>query len=369
MDEGTRCLSREVEDTLQQTSSSQATGFSDILGRAAVLGGGAWGTAMANHLAKKGTMVSLWAREEEVINGINQSHENSAFLPGVQLSSNVVGVPDVAKAVEGAELLLLVIPTPFIKKWLEQHSCMLPWNVPLACLSKGIDESSLRTPYEILVDELPGKYHAQLSVVGGPSFAKEVAEGLPTSVTCAAKDARVARQVQMALSTRSFRVYTVSDVVGAELCGAVKNVLAIACGASDGCGFGANARAALITRGLAEMARLVVKKGGKASTVAGLAGLGDLVLTCSSSLSRNYSVGHSLATGVGSGAGSGDVVLKSVAEGVKSSLAIHQLMLRQLVDMPICDAVYRVIHEGVSIQAALQGLQERPLRSEDDWNL
>ncbi|CAJ1455845.1 unnamed protein product [Effrenium voratum] len=185
-------------------------------------------------------------------------------------------------------------------------------------------------------------------VVSGPSFAKEIGVGLPTSVTCAAQDAEVAKQVQLALATRNFRVYTAQDVIGAELCGALKNVLAIACGASDGFGFGANARAALITRGLAEMTRLVVKKGGKASTITGLAGVGDLVLTCSSSLSRNYSVGQAMAASAAAKPGSSkhfnqDV---AVAEGVKTSLSVHKLAERLGVEMPICEAVYEAPRDG-----------------------
>ncbi|CAE8638570.1 unnamed protein product [Polarella glacialis] len=314
---------------------------------------------MAHHLGKKGSKVTIWALESEVVDGINNCHENSAFLPGFKLSDNVRATGSVDEAVSGAQLLLLIIPTPFIARWVTQNQVKLPWNVPIVCCSKGLEESTLRTPYEILVDELPGKYHSQLCVVSGPSFAKEVAMGLPTNVTCAATDPDVAKLVQAGLSTRTFRVYTASDVIGAELCGAVKNVLAIASGASDGFGFGSNARAALISRGLPEMARLVVRKGGKASTVTGLTGIGDLVLTCSSSLSRNYTVGKSLAEGNPPDSG------LAVAEGVTTSLAIHQLAQKLGVDMPICEAVYQVIHGGVAIRDALRSLQDRPLRAEN----
>jgi len=340
--------------------------------KVAVLGGGAFGTAMANHVASKGILVSLWAREDEVVQSINSKHENITFLAGIPLSERIVATSSVADAVLEAELVFLIIPTPFIAKWLEQNQTVLPWQVPLVCFSKGIEQQSLRTPYEILVDELPGKYHAKLAVVSGPSFAKEIGVGLPTSVTCAAQDIEVAKQIQLALATRNFRVYTAADVIGAELCGALKNVLAIACGASDGFGFGANARAALITRGLAEMTRLVVKKGGKASTITGLAGVGDLVLTCSSSLSRNYSVGQAMAVRSlpehkrqvpGTGNFNQDL---AVAEGVKTSLAVHLLAERLGVEMPICESVYEVIHKGVDIKTALRKLQDRPLRAEHD---
>eukprot|EP00929_Paragymnodinium_shiwhaense_P030755 TRINITY_DN17374_c0_g1_i2.p1 TRINITY_DN17374_c0_g1~~TRINITY_DN17374_c0_g1_i2.p1 ORF type:complete len:345 (-),score=67.10 TRINITY_DN17374_c0_g1_i2:121-1155(-) len=230
------------------------------LSKVAVLGGGAFGTAMAQHLATKGSKVCCWVMEPEVVTAINEKHENTVFLPGEKLSENVTATNDVAAAVADAEMMLLIIPTPFIARWVAQHQSKLPWHIPLLCCSKGIEEASLRTPYEILVDELPGKYHKNICVISGPSFAKEVVAGLPTNVTCAAQEVEVARKVQAAVSSRTMRIYTACDVVGAELCGAVKNVLAIACGASDGFGFGANSRSALITRGLAEMARLVVKK-------------------------------------------------------------------------------------------------------------
>lgn len=329
-----------------------------VIAAAAVLGGGAFGTAMGQHLARKGTKVSMWVLEKEVVQSVNETHQNS-FLPGVDLSENLGATNSLPEAVAGAEMILIVIPTPFIGKWVSQNHKDLPVGVPLVCCSKGIEESSLRTPYEILVDELPGKYHKMLCVISGPSFAKEVAMGLPTSVTCAAEHPEVAKQVQDAVSTRNFRVYTNSDLIGAELCGAIKNVLAIASGATDGLKFGFDGRAALITRGLAEMARLVVAKGGRASTCTGLAGIGDLVLTCTGTLSRNYTVGKQLAEGKGLDTGS------AVAEGVKTSKAVHELAQQLNVDMPICEAVYQVIHCNMPVMKALQLLQDRPLSSEE----
>jgi glycerol-3-phosphate dehydrogenase len=315
---------------------------------------------MAQHLAaNKGTKVRMWVMEADVVESINQKHENK-FLAGVKLHENITATCSVEEAVAHAGMIFLIIPTPFIGKWVERHQNKLPCNVPIVCCSKGIEQSTLRTPYEILVDEFPGKFHDKLAVISGPSFAKEVAAGLPTNVTCAAVNPECAKTVQGALSTSMFRVYTGSDIIGAELCGAVKNVLAIACGTSDGLGFGMNARAGLITRGLAEMARLVVKKGGKTSTVTGLAGVGDVVLTCSSSLSRNFTVGQGLAQGKAPDAGS------AVAEGVETSRAINKLAKELGVDMPVCQSVYQVVHEGLSVKEALANLQSRPLRSEDD---
>jgi len=326
----------------------------------AVLGGGAFGTAMAAHVANKGFQVSLWVMETEVSKAVNEQHENTSFLPGIKLSPKIVATNSVEEAVSGAIAILLVIPTPFVGQWVAEHHTQLPTEVPLVCCSKGIEIQSLRTPYEILVDELPGKYHRMLCVISGPSFAKEVALGMPTNVTCASEHSRVAAQVQDILSARHFRVYTGSDVIGAELCGAIKNVLAIASGASDGLQFGADARAALITRGLAEMARLVVKKGGRASTIMGLAGVGDLVLTCTGTLSRNYTVGRQIGEGKAMDTG------MAVAEGVKTSLAIRRLAEDLQVDMPLCNAVYQVLHEGVDIKKVLGELQDRPLRSEEE---
>eukprot|EP01059_Diplonema_ambulator_P032947 TRINITY_DN668_c1_g2_i1.p1 TRINITY_DN668_c1_g2~~TRINITY_DN668_c1_g2_i1.p1 ORF type:complete len:375 (+),score=84.06 TRINITY_DN668_c1_g2_i1:57-1127(+) len=331
---------------------------------ATVLGGGAFGTALAQHLAKKGTKVTMWVLEEDTRNSINVDHENKTFLPGVQLSSNIVATSSVVESIKDTDIVLLVIPTPFIRKWLQANHASLPVGVPLVCCSKGIETSTLTTPYEILMEEMPGKYHKYLSALSGPSFAKEVAAGNPTNVTLAALDETTANEAQAILSDKSFRVYTTNDVIGAELCGALKNVIAIAAGATDGFNFGSNGRAALISRGLAEMTRLIVKKGGSATTLMGLAGVGDLVLTCSSTMSRNYTVGYRLAKGETiKQVLSGNV---SVAEGVKTSESVFKMAQLFDVDMPICREVYEVIHMGKPVLQALATLQARPLRSESE---
>ena len=322
---------------------------------ATVLGGGAFGTALAIHLARKGTNVRMWVLEEETRNSINNNHENKNFLPGFKLPTNIVAVSDVAQSFDGTEIALLVIPTPFIRKWLQAHHAELPVGIPLVCCSKGLEVGSLATPYEILVEEMPGKFHRYLSALSGPSFAKEVAAGTPTSVTLAAADEQTASRAQAILSDKLFRVYTADDVIGVELCGALKNVIAIAAGAADGFKFGNNGRAALIARGLAEMARLIVKKGGKPSTLMGLSGVGDLVLTCGSTLSRNYTVGHRLAAGetmaqIMEGT-------RSVAEGVQTSVSVFKLASDLNVDMPICREVYKVLHQNKPIAEALATLQ------------
>eukprot|EP01064_Diplonema_japonicum_P036391 TRINITY_DN8154_c0_g1_i1.p1 TRINITY_DN8154_c0_g1~~TRINITY_DN8154_c0_g1_i1.p1 ORF type:complete len:363 (+),score=81.82 TRINITY_DN8154_c0_g1_i1:23-1090(+) len=335
-----------------------------VASNATVLGGGAFGTALAQHLASKGTKVNMWVLEDDTRHNINDHRENKTFLPGVKLSDNILATGSVRDSIKNTEIVLLVIPTPFIRKWLQNNHAFLPVGVPLICCSKGIEMKTLDTPYEILMEEMPGKYHKHLGALSGPSFAKEVAAGNPTNVTLAAEEESTAAIAQSILSDKSFRVYTGNDVIGAELCGALKNVIAIAAGATDGFAFGSNGRAALISRGLAEMTRLIVKKGGNASTLMGLAGVGDLVLTCSSTMSRNYTVGYRLAKGetiqqVLSGN-------KSVAEGINTSASVFKLAEKLDVDMPICREVYKVIHKGKPVVEALATLQARPLRSESE---
>jgi glycerol-3-phosphate dehydrogenase (NAD(P)+) len=330
--------------------------------KAAVLGGGAFGTAMAVAIARKGANVSMWVREPDVIQSINEHNENTTFLKGIKLDKQITATSDLIESTRNAVLVLLVVPTQFLRRFIVENRDKLPTSVPLVCCSKGIETKTLLTPYEILVEELPGKYHNQICVLSGPSFAKEVATGLPTSVTVASHSSEAAVFVQKYMSDPNFRVYTTDDVIGAELCGALKNVIAIASGASDGFGFGFDARAALITRGLAEMSRLVVKKGGKIATMSGLAGMGDLVLTCTGNLSRNFQVGQRLAKGedLKSILGSSS----AVAEGVPTALSVHQLAQKLQVDMPISEEVYQVLHCGKNINDALKSLQSRPLRSE-----
>ncbi len=333
-----------------------------IAERAAVIGGGSWGTALAQLMARQGSKVLLWAREEEVRKSINSKHENSLFLPGIELSSNIQATADVNEAVDSAQIVIFAIPTPYLREFLIGHRDIFPKGIPLVSCAKGIENDSLMTPLEIMLDELPGKYHASLAVLSGPSFAKEVARGMPTNVTVASSNADMARTVQEFLSETYFRVYTSDDVIGVEIGGATKNVLAIAAGGSDGFGFGHNARAGLITRGLAEITRLAVKKGGNPLTLAGLAGMGDLVLTCTGDLSRNRQVGFRLAKGE-----TIDEILDSmrmVAEGVRTAYSIHQLSSKIGVDMPISEQVYQVLYEQKPISEAIRTLLERPLGPE-----
>jgi glycerol-3-phosphate dehydrogenase (NAD(P)+) len=312
-------------------------------------------------LARKGTKVTIWARESEVVESVNSRNENELFLAKVKLSSNITATNDLNESLKGAQLVLLVIPTPFLRSVIVANRTALPLNVPLVCCSKGIENDTLMCPYEILIEELPGKYHHSLAVLSGPSFAKETAEGQPTSVLLACPDKTLAQQIQMMMSDVWFRVYTNDDMVGAELCGAIKNVVAIACGAAYGYGFGSNTSALLISRGLMEMTRLVMKKGGKEETMMGLAGVGDLVLTCSSHQSRNFTVGMRIAKGETL---KDILATHTVAEGVKTSESVHLLAKKLGVEMPICEQVYQVLFSNKPFMDALSELQHRPLGPE-----
>jgi glycerol-3-phosphate dehydrogenase (NAD(P)+) len=267
-----------------------------------------------------------------------------------------------ARALEGAELVVLAVPSHATRQVTIEAKHHLHTGVPLVSAAKGIELETLMTMNEVLEDVLPVPMHPYLCFLGGPSFAKEVARGLPTAVTIAGRWERVAKQVQDAFHGKAFRPYTSGDVVGCEIGGCVKNVIAIAAGISDGLGFGANARAALITRGLSEVARLAVRKGANPMTLSGLAGLGDLVLTCSSELSRNRTVGFGLGQGRPLEAIQRD--LGQVAEGVRNARSVRELSRKMGVEMPISDVVYRVLYEGLSPKAAVTDLMMRETKAE-----
>ncbi len=329
---------------------------------AAVLGAGSWGTALALLLARNGIAVRLWVREPELLDQIRRTGENQIFLPGVKLPTTIQAVGTVSEALPRAEMIFLVVPSQYLRAFLERHRNSFPAGAPIVCCAKGIEQETLCTPDEIMLEELPGKFHQQICLLSGPSFAKEVAQDMPTNVTVASLFAETAERVQRAVSTGRFRAYTGSDLTGVALGGAVKNVIAIAAGGSDGLGLGNNARAGLITRGLAEMNRLAVRKGANPLTLSGLSGIGDLVLTCTGDLSRNRQVGYRLAQGE-----SLAHILESmcmVAEGVDTALSVHQLAQKLAVDLPICDAVYRCLHNGESVASAMQSLLDRPVGAE-----
>jgi glycerol-3-phosphate dehydrogenase (NAD(P)+) len=326
--------------------------------RIGIIGGGAWGTALAATARRAGRDVVLWAREPEVVEAIRTARENPLFLPGVPLDPAIAATADLAEAA-AADAVLLVVPAQHLRRVAEELAPHLRTGTPVVLCAKGIEQKSGAMMTEIAAETLPG---APLAVLSGPTFAIEVARALPTAVTLAASDEALGQRLIVALGTREFRPYLSSDPVGAEIGGAVKNVLAIACGIVAGRRLGDNARAALITRGLAEMTRLAVAKGGRAETLMGLSGLGDLVLTCTAMQSRN----HSLGAALGEGQPLAEILgaRRSVAEGVDSAEAVVELAARLGVEMPISAGVDAVLHHGAAVDETIERLLDRPFRSE-----
>jgi glycerol-3-phosphate dehydrogenase (NAD(P)+) len=323
-----------------------------------VIGGGAWGTALAQVVARAGHPVALWAREAEVVEGIRAAHENPLFLPGVRLDGLVVATADLADLAP-ADLILAVAPAQHLRPTLAAFAAHGRAGVPVVLCAKGVEAGSLKLMTQVLAETLPA---AAPAVLSGPSFAGEVARGLPTAITLAAADLDLARWIAGVIATPTFRPYVTTDLIGAEAGGAVKNVLAIACGVVEGRGLGRSAHAALITRGFAELTRLAVALGGQAETVAGLCGLGDLVLTCSSPQSRNMTVG--LALGRGETLAAALAGKLSVAEGVASAPAVTALAARLGVETPICEAVRSILAGEIEVTAAIDALLSRPLKPE-----
>ena len=328
------------------------------LERIGIIGGGAWGTALALTARRAGRHVTLWAREAEVVAAINRDHVNPLFLSGIALDPEIRATADLAEAA-AADLLLLVAPAQHLRALAGALAAQVAADLPVLICTKGIEEGSGALMGEVVAAALPA---SPIAVLSGPTFAAEVARGLPTAVTLACAEKALGRRLITALGTRSFRPYLSEDVIGAEIGGAVKNVLAIACGIVLGRKLGDNARAALITRGLAEMVRLALRKGGKAETLMGLSGLGDLVLTCTSLQSRN----HSLGAALGEGRPLAEILAerRSVAEGVTSAAATASLAKRLGVDMPIVGAVDSILHKGAAVDQAIAALLARPFKSE-----
>ena len=324
-----------------------------------VIGGGAWGTALAQVCARAGRAVTLWAREPEVVESLNRAHENATFLPGVPLDPLIRATGDLADLAR-SDLVLAVAPAQHTRATLESFASHARDGLPILLCSKGVEQGSLKLMTEVLAETIP---QAQPAVLSGPSFAGEVARGLPTAVTLACPDPGCAETLAEAIATPTFRPYFATDMIGAEAGGAVKNVLAIGCGIVEGRGLGRSAHAALITRGFAELTRLAVALGGEPETVAGLCGLGDLVLTCSSPQSRNMSVG--LALGKGQTLQEALAGKLSVAEGVASAPAVRELARKLGVETPICEAVAAILAGEVGVDDAIRGLLSRPLREEN----
>jgi glycerol-3-phosphate dehydrogenase (NAD(P)+) len=327
----------------------------------AVIGAGAWGTALADLLARNGHAVALWAREPEVVSSVNAQHENTIFLAGATLHDGVVAHAELAGACTGAELVLFATPSLVLRGIARDAAPAVAADATIVVATKGVERETLAVMSDVLAQQFPA--HA-IVALSGPSFAAEVVARQPTAVVAASSNAAAAAMVQRALSGDDFRVYTHDDVIGVELGGALKNVIAVATGIAEGLGMGFNARAALITRGLAEMTRLGVKMGASPLTFAGLAGMGDLVLTCTGALSRNRSLGVEIARGV-----SLDEALATrhtVAEGVMTTHSARALAAREGIEMPIVTAVYRILFEHQPPRAAIGELMRRELRAEGD---
>ncbi len=330
--------------------------------RVSVLGAGAFGTALAIVLADKGHDTSLWARRREHTDSIESARENTRYLPGARLPDTLHATHDLGAALEGAGLVVFVIPSQATRAVLREARPLLGEDALICCASKGIETGSLMLLSEVMVDELGAEAQARLTYLSGPSFAKELAAHVPTAVTVAGTSAAATEAVQRSFASDDLRVYATDDVVGVEVGGALKNVIAIASGALDGLGYGMNCRAALITRGLAEIGRVAAKKGGNPLTLAGLAGVGDLVLTCTGSLSRNRTVGVEL----GRGRTLREILdaLGQVAEGVETTRSAHALGKQLGVAMPITEEVYKVLFEDKPAAHAVADLMGRPLKRE-----
>jgi len=325
----------------------------------AIIGAGAWGTALAMVARRAGRNVVLQAHEPEVAAAINGSHENSLFLPGMALDPEIRATNNPAEAVVDADVVLLVVPTQFLRAVLTGLSGNLPSGVPVVICAKGIEQETLALMSEICEEVVP---QAPVAVLSGPTFAAEVALDRPTAVTLASADKALGVGLSEALGTSRFRIYRSDDIVGAQVGGAVKNVLAIGCGIVEGRGLGDNAKAALITRGLAEIVRLGLAKGAKAETLMGLSGIGDLVLTCNAMQSRNFSLG--VALGQGEALDGILAARTSVAEGVFSAASVSELAGSLSIDMPLSVAVDGILNHFADINATIEGLLARPAGAE-----
>ncbi len=330
--------------------------------RIGVIGGGSFGTALAKLFAELEHHVVIWFHNAELARTVREGRENAVYLPGFSLPANVEVTHSLGQAVSQRELLLVVSPSHVLREVMVQARAHIDGLPYVVSASKGIEEHSLQRMSEVLVDVLGAPFHDRVAALSGPSFAKEVAAGMPTAVTVAARHADTAQVLQKALRAPTFRIYSSTDLIGVELGGAVKNVIAIATGVSDGLGLGNSSRAALITRGVAELARMVAKMGGEAQTVSGLSGVGDMVLTCTGDLSRNRTVGLR----IGRGERLGDILgsMKMVAEGVRNSISVCALARRAGVEMPIAEQIRLMLHEDKPAHQVVGDLMGREAKPE-----
>lgn len=332
--------------------------------RAAVLGAGSWGTALAKVLSENGFATKLYARNGDVRDAINTRHENTKYLAGISLPENLQATNSLEEALRDADLITLVVPSHALRALAKTLATYLPEGVPVVTAIKGIENESLQLPSEILESELPERFHAQLTYLSGPSFAREVALGIPTAVLIAGKSTPHVEAAQLAFTNSRMRVYSTDDVTGVEVGGALKNVVAIAAGICDGLQFGHNSRAALITRGLAEIGRLALKLGAHPLTVSGLSGMGDLVLTCTGDLSRNRHVGIELGRGKKLPQILDEMTM--VAEGVKTTKSAFELSQRLGVPMPLVEGMYRILYEHADPRNEVAALMARTPKPERD---
>jgi len=331
-----------------------------VLPPVAVIGAGSWGTALALQFARKGRNVRLWGRDRDELQRIAAARENRKYLPGIAFPDNLCVEADLGKSLSGVADILIAVPSHGLRETLQQVKPLLGKNARICWATKGFEVATGKLPHqvaaEVLGDNLP------MAVLSGPTFAKEVGAGLPTAMTVAANDDTFASDLASSLSGEKFRAYTSSDMIGVEVGGAVKNVLAIGAGISDGLGFGANTRIALISRGLVEMTRLGLALGAKQDTFMGLAGMGDLVLTCTDNLSRNRRMGLALASGKTIDEAQEEI--QQVVEGVLAAKAVHAVAERLHVEMPICQQIYRVLYEGAPPRESVAALMSRSLKPE-----
>ncbi len=327
-----------------------------------VIGAGSWGTALARLLARKGFTIRLWAYEQEVVQSIRDSHSNSLYLPNVLLPDSLSATHSLAEAIDSTDLLLLAVPSHAMRQTFEAMSLKTLNPIPVTIATKGIEETSLNLMSDIVTSKLPSAWHSYVTILSGPSFALEVCQEKPTTILLAGRLPELVTELQNVFLTPHFRVYAGHDMIGAQIGGALKNVMAIASGIVDGLDLGFNARAALITRGLAEMTRLGTAMGAEVSTLSGLSGLGDLVLTCTGSLSRNYTVGLKL----GQGSKLDDILshTPTVAEGVRTARAAMGLAAKHNIEMPIVEGVHQVLFAGINPRQAVINLMSRTAKVE-----
>jgi len=329
---------------------------------AAVIGGGSWGSAMAIHLGRRHIPVRLWIREPDILEQARRRRVNPVFLPGFTFPEEVVPCGDIREAAAGASIVFIAVPSHFCRSIYRRLSPCVNRKSIIVSLTKGLEERTLKRMSQVLADSLPSLERPRIVVLSGPSFAREVAQGLPTAVVAASRRAADAVRIQTLLSGLTFRVYTSRDVIGVELAGAMKNIIAIAAGISDGLGSGHNCKATIITRGLAEITRLGLHLGARRETFFGLAGIGDLTVTCTGELSRNRHLGFEL----GRGKPLDSILARStmVAEGVGTTRSIHRLSRKHGIEMPICEQVYRVLYREKDPRQAMIDLMSRKLKGE-----